>query len=206
MEANGSLERYERETGGLRLSCSVNGYEGTEPALKRALMPDVEGRYWRTDDGLWSAVMDTRGDPGDGTGAELTCVFQALGESPSSTVALSWEWPAWSKDHYVLVPGAVYAGNRFEVRPLPYAPCWTKLDSTIRRALTGTPAASIRPRSSRSSWESPSRCRAFLCTSVTWQSRATSFSWHGPRHHLICPPSPRSSRTFTATPGSQVLV
>ncbi|MCR2806432.1 hypothetical protein [Paenibacillus soyae] len=146
MEANGSLERYERETGGLRLSCSVNGYEGTEPALKRALMPDVEGRYWRTDDGLWSAVMDTRGDPGDGAGMELTCFFQALGESPSSTVALSWEWPAWSKDHYVLVPGAVYAGNRFEARSLPYAPCWTKLDDygpDVPTLITDVPRLSL---------------------------------------------------------------
>lgn len=38
------------------------------------------------------------------------------------TVGLCWEIANWTKENYVLLPGAVYAGNRFDALRRPYPP------------------------------------------------------------------------------------
>lgn len=50
------------------------------------------------------------------------------GTSRDTAAEVRFEIGAWSPSAYVLVPGAVYGGNRFEARKLGYAPCWTSID------------------------------------------------------------------------------
>lgn len=40
----------------------------------------------------------------------------------AGAVGLAFDFASWSPNFYVILPGAVYAGNRFEVRPQPYSP------------------------------------------------------------------------------------
>ncbi|MCS7048817.1 MAG: hypothetical protein NZ483_05940 [Verrucomicrobiae bacterium] len=48
------------------------------------------------------------------------CVMQ--GTSAPCAVGFVVTIPEWSSEHYLLMPGAVYAGNRFECRKLVYSP------------------------------------------------------------------------------------
>ncbi|MFC3804207.1 hypothetical protein [Cohnella sp. GCM10012308] len=50
------------------------------------------------------------------------------GTSRHTAAEVRFEIGAWSPSAYVLVPGAVYGGNRFEARKLDYAPCWTSIE------------------------------------------------------------------------------
>lgn len=50
------------------------------------------------------------------------------GTSRHTAAEVRFEIGAWSRAAYVLVPGAVYGGNRFEACKLAYAPCWTRID------------------------------------------------------------------------------
>ena len=46
-----------------------------------------------------------------------------------ASVAVDLDFTDWSKDHYVLMPAAVYDGNRFPSRRIPYSPkLWFKDD------------------------------------------------------------------------------
>ena len=48
----------------------------------------------------------------------------------SSAVGVEFSFTNWSTDHYVLMPGSVYAGNRFESRKLDYAPRLPEADTS----------------------------------------------------------------------------
>ncbi|MCM3631249.1 hypothetical protein M3194_28505 [Paenibacillus glycanilyticus] len=76
----------------------------------------------------WSVQVSIEGSIDHPDGQLLTAQFQSNGISDESAVALSFLWSGWSEHNYVLVPGAVYAGNRFEARELSYAPCWSRLE------------------------------------------------------------------------------
>lgn len=44
------------------------------------------------------------------------------GHAENVALLLEFSLPHWSPQHYLLFPGVVYAGNRFEVRPMDYPP------------------------------------------------------------------------------------
>src|SRR4029077_19531559 len=52
--------------------------------------------------------------------------FRAKPHSAAGTVSLALELDAWSRDNYVMLPGACYAGNRFESRFIGYPPLLTE--------------------------------------------------------------------------------
>ena len=57
---------------------------------------------------------------------ELFVTFRAKPHSAAGTVSLALELDAWSRDNYVMLPGACYAGNRFESRFIGYPPLLTE--------------------------------------------------------------------------------
>ncbi len=57
---------------------------------------------------------------------ELFVTFRAKTRAPAGTVSLALELDAWSLDNYVMLPGACYAGNRFESRFVGYPPLLTE--------------------------------------------------------------------------------
>jgi hypothetical protein len=44
------------------------------------------------------------------------------GTAQATSISLTLACENWSEDIFVFVPGAIYAGNRFVVRPQPYPP------------------------------------------------------------------------------------
>ena len=71
----------------------------------------------------WPALRLRSERPGDGTFSGTLLAPEGTGDTP---VAAGWalRLPDWSRDHYVLAPAVVYAGNRFRVFPLKYPPYW----------------------------------------------------------------------------------
>jgi hypothetical protein len=61
---------------------------------------------------------------GEGTDAlDLTLRFKLTeGQSPETNVGVRLFFGEWSTENYVLLPAAVYNGNRFEARPMRYPP------------------------------------------------------------------------------------
>lgn len=60
--------------------------------------------------------------PGDST-FSLGVIFKLIeGFSPGTNLTVNLRFSGWSGDNYVLIPGAVYNGNRFEARKIAYSP------------------------------------------------------------------------------------
>jgi hypothetical protein len=58
---------------------------------------------------------------------EIVAAFKLeRGRAPEASVGLTLAFDAWSPDDYVFLPGAVYAGNRFESRHTAYPPLLTE--------------------------------------------------------------------------------
>ncbi len=66
--------------------------------------------------GSWQLQVDT-GDPACKLSAQLLS-----GQVENIALGLSWKLTGWSPASYVLIPGAVYAGNRFHSTAYPYSP------------------------------------------------------------------------------------
>ncbi len=58
---------------------------------------------------------------------DIEVVFHVLrGRLPNASVAVTLNLHRWSRDAYVLIPGAVYGGNRFASRHTPFPPLATE--------------------------------------------------------------------------------
>ncbi len=63
-----------------------------------------------------------------GDGWQLLVTFRVLeGKLSAGALSVALEFSKWSAKNYVLLPGAVYAGNRFESRKISYPPLLDKL-------------------------------------------------------------------------------
>jgi hypothetical protein len=80
-------------------------------------------------DATWSCAL--RATPVKGAGArpgrppavDLVATFKLeRGAAPEAAVGLALTFSRWSRSDYVLLPGACYAGNRFESRHIAYPP------------------------------------------------------------------------------------
>jgi hypothetical protein len=84
-----------------------------------ALCTDVDstlaGATWKTSfAGHFTAGSDVR--------TLQLSVRTVSGPSTPVAIGIACHFPTWSTQRYVLLPGSVYAGNRFPSRPLSYAP------------------------------------------------------------------------------------
>jgi len=63
---------------------------------------------------------------GNADAVELFATFRARPHAPAGIISLALDLDAWSRDNYVMLPGACYAGNRFESRFVGYPPLLTE--------------------------------------------------------------------------------
>ncbi len=105
------------------LTVKLHRYEGStlceEICLPMTASPqacDFAGAQWKV------SSQQVKGPEGIAVSLSLELV-----EGKAENVALCAEisFPAWGPDHYLVCPGVVYAGNRFEVRPMAYPPILT---------------------------------------------------------------------------------
>lgn len=96
---------------------------------------------------------------------DSACVFtfRALRDMTGAGVAVAFDRYAWSSDNYVMIPAAVYGGNRQRIVNRSYA---TGLDATdyYRRdlALTSNPIPQLSPE-----FGTPSRLELLICNAST---------------------------------------
>jgi len=118
------------KSAGARLAFAAHVFRDAEPvgvrrtewdgSRENTLRSSVEG-------GAWQISVHTAPLKEQQYGAEIRVDWQHSGDSPQSAAEVRFEFDEWSSSTYVLVPGAVYSGNRFEVRRFSYPPCWSKL-------------------------------------------------------------------------------
>ena len=83
---------------------------------------------------------------------ELYVTFRAKPQAPASTVSLALDLDAWSRDNYVMLPGACYAGNRFASRFVGYPPLLTEpadIGPHVPPIVTDIPRLNLHPGPSR---------------------------------------------------------
>ena len=87
-------------------------YSGARLALSR---PFSEGAL-KAEQSVWRCDLQARKVAAEPEALDLTLTFKlAEGSVPSAGVAAAFDFGGWSRDNYVLVPAAVYGGNRFRV-------------------------------------------------------------------------------------------
>ncbi|MEN6370679.1 MAG: hypothetical protein ABFD64_01570 [Armatimonadota bacterium] len=74
----------------------------------------------------WTAHIESTPADGRFDEVDLTITFKLIdGKAQNCAVGLKFDFPDWSLSNYVCMPAAVYAGNKFESRPIPYPPLLT---------------------------------------------------------------------------------
>lgn len=66
---------------------------------------------------VWFLKFSTNGEGGCRVDLDLVS-----GNAKNVSLAMEVVFPRWSREHYLLMPGVVYAGNRFACRPEQYPP------------------------------------------------------------------------------------
>jgi hypothetical protein len=83
---------------------------------------------------------------------EVTSSFQLVrGNSKTSGVSVNFSFDDWSTANYVIMPGAVYEGNRYEVKKMTYPPLLKKEDYAVNppMIITDVPRLNKYPGDSR---------------------------------------------------------
>jgi hypothetical protein len=104
--------------------------EGQERESARAAL-DVGGQSSRLLGNTWQIVCTASAVKERSDAVDLEVRFRlAEGSADDAAVSLELEFDGWSRSNYVLMPGAVYNGNRFRTRRGSYPPF---LDAADRR-------------------------------------------------------------------------
>lgn len=112
----------------LSVTARVVSYEGARPVHSvdvvldggRTARADIDGTSWT----ITARATPVREQP---DAIDLQLRFKlARGKVQQVRVALALTVAGWSKDNYVLLPGACYRGNRFESRHISYPPLLTE--------------------------------------------------------------------------------
>lgn len=103
----------------------IRYYQGTTVTNKLTLelengtyITDKNGAEWK----LNIEVKTVSGQP-DATDYQLTWTL-IKGDANGVAVGVEFPFSKWSKQNFVFIPGAVYNGNRFNVKKISYPPYW----------------------------------------------------------------------------------
>jgi hypothetical protein len=102
--------------GGVHVRAALFEMDGVERTRMQLLQPGTV-RF-----GSAALKVDLEGQPVNGRLSLTSRLRVTEGTTPPMMAVWELAFQSWSKEHYVLFPGAVYAGNRFEVRKLDYPP------------------------------------------------------------------------------------
>lgn len=103
----------------------IRYYEGTDET-KELTLPLQDGAKISDDNNAeWqlSLTENSVDDQVDTRDYQLTWTLKK-GEAPAAAVGIEFSFANWSPKNFVFVPAAVYDGNRFSVKNIPYPPYW----------------------------------------------------------------------------------
>ncbi len=103
---------------------------------------------------LAAGMLALRAAPvaGDREAVDLFATFKAKAGAPAGTLSLALDFASWSVDNYVVLPGACYAGNRFESRFVGYPPLLVEpadIGPHVPPIITDIPRLNLHPGPSR---------------------------------------------------------
>lgn len=114
-----------------RLSARVNQYDPerfNSLAASARTSLDASGNSLTFQGSTWQVDREVKALPQKGQ-YELTVTFRCLsGEVPNGSVSVDLAFDNWSTQHYVLMPGSVYNGNRYPYVQMDYAPFFITKD------------------------------------------------------------------------------
>ncbi|MBB2147452.1 hypothetical protein [Pedobacter gandavensis] len=92
------------------LKCSIKEFNGTELRAEQVF----HGSTLKTKSGDWSLRLNTSPVSGQPEVMDVSASFQLKkGLAKATAVSVSFDFSSWSPKNYVLVPAAVYNGNRY---------------------------------------------------------------------------------------------
>ena len=105
---------------------ALNRYDGARRVAQTALPmtgAEDEPREEEFDGAMWRCEVCVHPVPGRQTTADITARFSIVaGHARECSAGVRLAFDGWCADNYLLIPGAVYNGNRFESRAVPYPP------------------------------------------------------------------------------------
>lgn len=108
------------------LSFSINRFNAAHPVKSINTHPNYKCNrniQIEFDDSEWNVTHSVSFTHNQENAADMTVTFKLVrGSCPETNVGVSFGFHDWSRDNYVLMPAAVYDGNRFESRNFKYPP------------------------------------------------------------------------------------
>jgi len=99
--------------------------------------------------GRWTCAIQEQPVPGEADACDLTVSFKlADGGAAAAGVAAAFDFTAWSTNNYVLVPAAVYDGNRFHTIGHGYHPPYPRemfFNPGLPLTISDNPRLSVEP-------------------------------------------------------------
>jgi hypothetical protein len=121
-------------------------------ATSAALDPRAAARA-ELDGATWTATLRAIPVKGQPDATDLLATFKLVkGSATGANVGVSIELGDWSRDDYLLLPGAVYNGNRFESRHSVYPPLLNEpadIGPNVPAIISDVPRLNIHPGPSR---------------------------------------------------------
>lgn len=85
----------------------------------------------------WKNILEVREQTNNETEALYTFKL-TKGTAKQAGVSVVFSFNDWSTDNYVIMPSALYNGNRFDVLPYPYNPLFKRKDFDVNKPITIT--------------------------------------------------------------------
>ncbi len=117
-------------TANVKMAFAAHTFKDAEPVgVSRTEWIDSAGgtKLSTAEGGTWQISVTPTRLNGKNDGAEIAVNWLHQGKSSQTAAEVRFEFSQWSASTYVLVPGAVYKGNRFAAHKSSYPPCWSKL-------------------------------------------------------------------------------
>jgi hypothetical protein len=105
-----------------RIGFEINEYN--DSLLERTNLAEYKKQdSIRSSCGTWEVALEARPFAGRSEVTEVCVTFTLIdGNAEQCAPGIRLTFEQWSTDNHVHMPSAVYAGNRFQSRPLPYPP------------------------------------------------------------------------------------
>ncbi len=121
----------------VRIAARVQNYSGNKVSNLSEFVFDRGESSIEKSEATWHCKEIKRNTNKECTDYAYT--FQLTkGNAPASGVAVNFRFNGWGTDTYVVMPAAVYAGNRFEVLNYAYPPLFKKEDYRVDMPVTIT--------------------------------------------------------------------
>ena len=120
--------QYRALPGNVHLSARINHYDfkrfNAVVKQDQAILTETERtKDFTSDSSRWQVRLETKAVAGYPEALDVEMAFRCTeGQAAQASVSAILTFEKWSRENYVLMPGAAYNGNRFDYRRIRYSP------------------------------------------------------------------------------------